>query len=485
MMVKPLLFLVNRWLGVGMCLLFALWFASGIVMMYVEYPELTEEERIENLPVLALDEILLSPFQASEAIRAESAFSSVKLTSILSRPAYMFEGINRTPHFVFADTGEHLSSINEDSAVRAASLSGFSGSDSSPSYERMIELDQWTLSAGLDQFRPLHKVSLNDAAGTELYISDRSGQVVRDTHRTERFWNWLGSTIHWIYPVQLRRNASLWNQVIICVSMLGIFSVVTGGIIGLMRVRVKNLYQGKHISPYRGWMKWHHIMGLCTLVFVSTFIFSGLMSMGPWGVFSANTPAGPQIERYTGGSTMRLADLPIPDYSTLSQPIKEINWHRIQNQPYYTSMESLGKVEVNFGDNSSNNQPTVLLAKIGEAIPNLIPNSDLLSMEIIRQPDDYYYSRHNRYRPFPVYRAKFDYPESTWYHIDLGTGEIVNRVTDASRRERWLFNGLHSLDFQFLLQNRPVWDLLVILLSLIGLAFSLTSVVIGWRRLTS
>ena len=104
-------------------------------------------------------------------------------------------------------------------------------------------------------------------------------------------------------------------------------------------------------------------------------------------------------------------------------------------------------------------------------------------MEIIQQPDDYYYSRHNRYRPFPVYRAKFDDPESTWYHIDLASGEIVNRVTDASRRERWLYNGLHSLDFQFLLQKRPMWDLLVILLSLIGFVFSLTSVVIGWRRL--
>ena len=230
-------------------------------------------------------------------------------------------------------------------------------------------------------------------------------------------------------------------------------------------------------------MKWHHIVGLCSLVFVSTFIFSGLMSMGPWGVFSANTSARTQMDRYTGGDTLQLSNLPLPEYSILSLPLKEIEWHKIQNQPYYTIVYSLDKKEVSFSDSSNSSQSTLLLSKINEAIPQLLPSSKLLSMEIIQQPDDYYYSRHNRYRPFPVYRAKFDDPESTWYHIDLASGEIVNRVTDASRRERWLYNGLHSLDFQFLLQKRPMWDLLVILLSLIGFVFSLTSVVIGWRRL--
>jgi|SaaInlStandDraft_6_1057023.scaffolds.fasta_scaffold37326_1 hypothetical protein len=483
MKVKPLLFLIHRWLGVGMCLLFALWFASGIVMMYVEYPELTVEERLENLPALEIEKIRLSPFQASKTIRTESAFSSVKLTSITSRPAYKFESSSRIPYFVYADTGELFSGFDEKSAVMVASFSGFNKIGSSPSYEKSLELDQWTVSAGLDQFRPLHKVNLNDAAGTELYISDKSGQVVRDTHRSERFWNWLGSTIHWIYPVQLRKNAALWNDVIVYISVLGVFSVVTGGIIGFMRIRVRSPYQGKRISPYRGWMKWHHIVGLCSLVFVSTFIFSGLMSMGPWGVFSANTSARTQMDRYTGGDTLQLSNLPLPEYSILSLPLKEIEWHKIQNQPYYTIVYSLDKKEVSFSDSSNSSQSTLLLSKINEAIPQLLPSSKLLSMEIIQQPDDYYYSRHNRYRPFPVYRAKFDDPESTWYHIDLASGEIVNRVTDASRRERWLYNGLHSLDFQFLLQKRPMWDLLVILLSLIGFVFSLTSVVIGWRRL--
>src|SRR5215210_1120612 len=45
---RPLV-LAHRWLGIAFCLLFAMWFASGIVMRFIAYPSLTEEERIAGL----------------------------------------------------------------------------------------------------------------------------------------------------------------------------------------------------------------------------------------------------------------------------------------------------------------------------------------------------------------------------------------------------------------------------------------------------
>ena len=53
-----------------------------------------------------------------------------------------------------------------------------------------------------------------------------------------------------------------------------------------------------------------------------------------------------------------------------------------------------------------------------------------------------------------------------------------------SRIERWLFSGLHSLDFGFWYDRRPFWDLGMILLSLGALATSAIGVVLGFRRLT-
>ena len=47
----------HRWLGVAVCLLFAMWFASGIVMLYVPFPRLTDAKRPVGLFPLAADTV--------------------------------------------------------------------------------------------------------------------------------------------------------------------------------------------------------------------------------------------------------------------------------------------------------------------------------------------------------------------------------------------------------------------------------------------
>ena len=101
----------------------------------------------------------------------------------------------------------------------------------------MIDIDQWTITGSLNPSRPLHKVALNDDAGTVLYISDRDGRVVRDTTGRERFWNWPGSTIHWIYPLAIRQFSGFWLQLIIWLSVIGLVSLATGAVIGVLQLR--------------------------------------------------------------------------------------------------------------------------------------------------------------------------------------------------------------------------------------------------------
>jgi hypothetical protein len=43
--------------------------------------------------------------------------------------------------------------------------------------------------------------------------------------------------------------------------------------------------------------------------------------------------------------------------------------------------------------------------------------------------------------------------------------------------------GFHSLDFPFMYYKRPLWDIVVILLSAGGIAISITSALPAWRRL--
>src|SRR5262249_6053927 len=44
-----------------------------------------------------------------------------------------------------------------------------------------IDYDQWTVSGDYDRDRPLDRIALNDDAGTEVYLSSKTGRVVLTT----------------------------------------------------------------------------------------------------------------------------------------------------------------------------------------------------------------------------------------------------------------------------------------------------------------
>ena len=167
---KRILFLTHRWLGIVMCAFFFLWFASGIVMMYVEYPELTRDERLKSLPPLDLDSIKHSPYSVVESLNMPSVFSSLSLSSVQGRPAYHFGSPDQETTIVFADTAEIFTGVDREAALEEATLSGFSNLGSEPNYEGSIEIDQWTVTSSLNRHRPLHKVSLGDQGYVALYI---------------------------------------------------------------------------------------------------------------------------------------------------------------------------------------------------------------------------------------------------------------------------------------------------------------------------
>src|ERR1041384_2466145 len=54
----------------------------------------------------------------------------------------------------------------------------------------------------------------------------------------------------------------------------------------------------------------HHVLGLLGFVFLSTFIFSGLMSMSPWGLFDSAVSQAEQVDAYTGGPIRSFESFP-------------------------------------------------------------------------------------------------------------------------------------------------------------------------------
>lgn len=479
--IKRWMFLVHRWFGVAMCGLFALWFATGVIMMYVEYPELTEDERLAALPPLDPAEVAVSVDRAAE-LSGIHPVAAVSLSSIGTRPAYRVRGESGELAVVYADDGRRRSGTSPAGALEAVELSGFAPPGLAPRYDGAIDMDQWTVSAVLDEHRPLHRVVVDDRAGTVVYVSATTGQIVRDTNRAERVWNWLGSTLHWIYPFQLRRHADLWSNLLIYLSVAGIVSVATGAVVGTLRLRLTNRYRGTDVSPYRGAAKWHHLLGLLSLAFLGTFTFSGLMSMTPWGLFDSTSSETEQIGRFTGGPIGSFEHYPPFTPDALPRGVKEVEWRQVASVGHLVLSRSARDRHVIVGGFGSAAAGAELRRRIEAALPAFLPGSRAISVAVLDDYDDYYYSRHNRYRPLPAYEVRFDDPEATWFYVDAATGAVVMRYTAAARTQRWLYNGLHSLDFAFLLRRGVLWDVTVIALCAFGFVFSVTAVIVGVRR---
>jgi len=60
---------------------------------------------------------------------------------------------------------------------------------------------------------------------------------------------------------------------------------------------------------------------------------------------------------------------------------------------------------------------------------------------------------------------------------------VLDISNASSRAYRWVFAGVHQLDFRFLDHHRPAWDLTMWLLLLGGTITSISGIVVGWRRL--
>jgi len=470
---KRQLHLWHRWLGIVIGLLVLLWFGSGIVMMYVPYPELTEEERMRWLAPLDAGRVQVPADAAWETTALAGMPDAVRLNTVAGRPAWHFQH-ERSWRSVWADSGAPL---QVDGLI-----AGSSARSAAPGARALaidiIDIDQWTFGA-VRMHRPLYRVAADDAAGSVLYVSGRTGELVRDTTRSERAWNWVGSVIHWVYATPLRKHNEAWRQAVMWTSGVATALAITGMLISIQRLRIRRRYAGGRMSPYTGWKAWHHWLGLGVGVLVVTWLFSGWLSVGPFG-FPAGGGLAAQDRLAFAGGVVEQDDLAL-DAGTLLRAhpgALELEWRRVGSALYLSALGRGGRKLVDARDGALLAAlPQDALLRAAQAIR---PGA-AMQAELLMGPDDYYYS-HHREAAFPVLRVRFGLPEAPAFYIDPAQGRLVGYVDRDQRWARWLFDGLHRLDFAFL-RTRPLWDVVVIVLCVLGFALTFSGLVLGWRHL--
>lgn len=468
---KRWLHLGHRWLGIVTGLFFATWFASGAVMMYVAYPSLTEPERRAGLPAIDWDAVRISP---DAALAAEARFPRALTLSMRgTEPVYRIAGWDGSHGVVSAVDGR---AIGPATPAEALDIAGRDPRSRHPVFRDTLAYDLCTVHQRYDASRPLHRVALGDADGTELYVSEPTGTVILDTTRHERFWNWFGAVPHWLYVTPLRAKSELWRTVLLWVSGVAMTGAVSGFVLGLLRMRLRRRYPSGAATPYRGLARWHHLGGVIGGLALLSFIVSGWLSMNPNRWFSSSSPSEAMLERY--------ADAPGPRAGLDLAAIR----HRSCADAAEVRLTWLGGAALAVTACRDGRQVVccdaapVGAARLEAAARRLVPEAR--SMAAVRlDREDFYWSSHHRDRRLPVLRVIFDDPAATWFHIDPETGEVLNRLDRSGRVQRWGFDLLHTFDLGILVRHRPAWDVFVLLLLAAGSVIAVSGVTMGWRRL--
>jgi len=469
---RSIIFL-HRWLGISGCLLFLSWFVSGIVMMYVEMPELSEAQRLAMLPRLDGARVKIPAADAIERAHLLGV-ASIKLTSLFGRPVWRLLGSEDVWCTVFADTGEVARLFEYQTAQ--ASLAPFLTGGAQPRLVATLdEPDQWTVSGDYDDLQPLYHVALNDDAGTELYLSGATGDAVLRSTARQRMLAWIGAIPHWIYFTGIRKHAQNWRLLVLWLAGAGCFIAVLGLTIGIWRA----LGATRGWSQYRGTMRWHHGAGLIFGLLTLTWLFSGMLSLEPGHYSSGSEPTAMQREAFFGAADYSSFSAPPAEVLEANPSAKDLQPYQVAGRPYYLASETDQAPKL--VDLSGRPVEQFPRDSLLEAAQRAVPGAHITDEATLTNYDAYYYDRERR-KPLPVLRLKFDDPVGSWLYIDPQRAAIVARYERSGRIDRWLYQGLHHLDFPFLWYARPAWDITVIVLLAGGILLSATGVLIGYRR---
>lgn len=472
-----LLILVHRYLGIVFGLIVALWCLSGFVMMYVQYPDLSDREYLAGLPTLETSNCCVANPEVLEQL---ADVDDVSIEMLAGQPAMRVRYGRDISLLVNLTTGWWFSTIDQESAMlQADAFLAASGIDGESRFLARRTRDQWTVAGYFNAYRPLYHFAGDDAAETHIYVSGINGQVIQTTTSTERLWNWFGAVTHWIYPTVLRQNTPLWSQVVIWLTIASLFLVIVGIYLGIKQYGARG--DGSR-SPYKGLNLWHHYGGLIFGLVTVTWLFSGLLSMNPWGAFEGD---GGGVERgRLRNSTISVGELTniVTMLGNTELPPGTV---QIRSVPIDGSLALVATDSSGRGTriNATTFRPDPLAENDWGRIAELIkPDVAIQQAGLIESGDRYYFSHHEEVA-FPVYRVVYDDAEQTRLYLDPTTAELLQKVDSDRRWNRWLFEGLHRGDFTAWMRQRPIWDLILLPL-MIGVTIgAITGVWMAYRRL--
>jgi hypothetical protein len=543
---RKLLIYSHRWLGIAITVMFLVWTLSGVVLMYYGHPQITTGERLLRLEPIDFSTATVTPAEA--AAKAGIKPYRVRMSMYNGRPVYHMTRVsigNWTA--VYADTGEVLPRLGREQALKW--MKQFAPEYASTmTYDAYLESpDEYTRIPTLAGYVPLHRIAMNDPAGTEYYISEKSNDIVQKTDRKGRILAISGYVLHNLF---FFRQRTWWTPLLDFIAWIAMLMVATGIVVGIWRVALKPRFRHKGVlsyTPYSGWMKWHHYAGLIFGLFSISWILSGMIPISTFPIpgwtevskrvesngegFIMGTPTiSPRstmtkdMARAITGGPLNLQPLRVERVRNAIGQIrerfapKELELIQFRGEPYFlayqpptseleaehwTTNNAINSVNlpqdnphlfVSISHPQAQTSTGVMTSFTREAMEQAsreaMPNVPVIDSQWLTDYDNYYHQtttsfelgRHKPAYVLPVLRVRYNDENQTWLYFTPSLGQMV-KFDKRDRANRWVYYGLHVMDWPGLFNRRPLWDIVTIAL-LSGLAaISITTLLPALRRL--
>lgn len=474
--------MLHRWTSAALCVLFAIWFISGLAMAYQVSPVVSEAQRLQFAQPLMNGLAVRSPAEISSIREQWPGAESLRIGLWNGRPLYRWLTSEQGWQAAWADTGE-TATFTAD--VLTPEVQRWFGNGTAFRYVGPFrEHSQWSYFAAARDHYPLHKFSTGGVGAEDAFFSSRTGEPVVATTWTTRAMYYLGPGLHYFSFYPIRNDPALWEGLVNWSSGIGALTCVLGLIVGVWHLRWRAFGTQRRAIPYvKTWMRWHHITGLAFGVVTFTFVLSGLFSMNPGGIFSGTAVPAPVNAAYRG-TPPPIETLPSPTAILVDPAVaeaRELTWHRLQGHPFVLARWDVAREQVvRPTDGGLHSREAFADGELLEALRTAV-HVPFAQVDRLVSFDDHYYARKSRHLPLPVLRVQLRDEAATWYYLDPDTGGLLLSSDRSSRLRRWLYNGLHSFDPQWLLRAGVWWDLTIWVVSLCGLALSVTGVVVTWQ----
>lgn len=462
----------HRWLGVATCLMFAAWFASGGVMLFQPFPSLPHAAQMTLQAPVDGKQVGVAPAQA--IMGADGKAQDLRLMQRAGHPAYLVGTTDGTAA-IDGGTGAVLPMLSPRQArAEARRVFGPAASIAGP-----FDYDQWVVHNRFDPARPFYRLDANDAAGTQLYLSGRTGELLQRTTRAARTWNWPGAVLHWIYVTPLRRSWRAWDGTVWWLSLLCLAVAVAGTILGVIRMLAARQLNPPRPTFFRQrWWRWHHLLGLGTAVFVLGWISSGWLSMDHGRLFSQGTATATQAACYAGcamGDALR-------DVSIIAlqadDGAREIDITTLACHPVLTRHAGDGSV-VRVDRNGVPMDDAAMRHLIRRAATAAWPGGTMARITSVDPA-----STHALAEGWSAsaWRLTLGVPTLPDLYVDGRSGRLLTVMSTSRAAYAWVYYAVHTGNVPGL-SSRPTLRRIMVLFPLAaGFLFSITGVVLGWKR---